>query len=46
MVSFLQKPIDHLQKCGYPHCNESCLEKEINDFLIENNIQFEHQKCF
>lgn len=43
---FLQRPIDHLQKCGCPHCNESHLEKEINDFLIKNNINFERQKRF
>lgn len=44
---FWQKPITHInKKCGCPYCNESRLEKEINDFLFENNIQFERQKRF
>ena len=43
---FWQKPNYHLCGYGCKTCNESHLEKEINDFLIENNINFERQKRF
>ena len=43
---FWQTPNDHLDGCGCPSCNEYKLEKEIKDFLIENNINFESQKRF
>lgn len=39
-------PANHLKGQGCPICNESHLEKEINNFLIENNIKFERQKRF
>ena len=40
---FLQRPKDHLHSQGCPHCNQSKLENEIEQFLIENNISFIHQ---
>ena len=43
---FWQKPNDHLNGIGCPLCSESHLEKEINDFLIKYNINFERQKRF
>ena len=43
---FWQKPNYHLSGYGCKQCNESHLEKEINDFLIENNIIFEREKRF
>ena len=43
---FWQLPNSHLNGIGCPSCSESHLEKEINDFLIENNIKFERQKRF
>ena len=43
---FKQKPKNHLQGKGCPICNESHLEREIRNFLIENNIDFEYQKRF
>lgn len=43
---FIQSPHDHLKGVGCPICNQSTLEKEIEDALIENNIDFEKQKTF
>lgn len=43
---FEQKAINHLKGCGCPICKESKLEKEIDEFLIKNNISFERQKKF
>ena len=44
---FWQEPRHHLNsKNGCPICKESKLEREINDFLKENNILFERQKHF
>ena len=43
---FWQTPSSHLCGKGCPYCKESHLEKEINDFLIKNNIIFEREKHF
>ena len=43
---FWQTPDSHLSGNGCQICNESKLEREINNLLIENNIQFERQKKF
>ena len=43
---FETTPHDHLKGHGCPMCNQSSLEKEIKDALIENNICFEEQKTF
>ena len=44
---FYQYISNHItKKSGCPICNESKLEKEIRDVLIENNIKFESQKRF
>lgn len=43
---FWQKPNDHLNGHGCPECNESKLEKEIEEYLISENINFEKQKKF
>lgn len=40
---FLQRPKDHLKGQGCPHCNQSKLENEIEQFLTKNNINFIHQ---
>jgi hypothetical protein len=39
---FWQKPNNHLNGNGCKHCKESKTEKEITEFLSENNINFEH----
>ena len=44
--SFWQMPREHLQGKGCPHCNESKLEREVENLLLENNIRFETQKRF
>ena len=42
---FEQKPKDHIHgKQGCPSCKLSKGEKEIKNFLINNNIKFEEQK--
>ena len=43
---FCQKPISHLRGQGCPNCKESKLEKEVRNFLIRENINFEAQKRF
>lgn len=43
---FWQKPNDHLNGHGCPTCNESKLEKEIEEHLMATNIKFEKQKKF
>jgi very-short-patch-repair endonuclease len=43
---FTQKPTHHLSGVGCPYCKESRGEKVINEFLIENNINFERQYKF
>lgn len=43
---FLQKPNDHLNGCGCPKCKQSKLEREIEEFLTKNNIEFVYQKHF
>ena len=43
---FWQKPNDHLNGHGCPECNESKLEKEIEEYLKSENIKFEKQKKF
>ena len=44
---FLQSPHNHIgQKQGCPKCNKSHMEKEISQFLSENNVRFEEQKKF
>ena len=44
---FWQTISNHItKKAGCPICNESKLEKEIRNILIENNISFESQKRF
>ena len=40
---FLQRPKDHLNGQGCPHCKQSKIEKEISDFLYSNNISFKSQ---
>ena len=42
---FYQTPDTHL-RCGCPRCRESKGEILINDFLLENNINYERQKKF
>jgi very-short-patch-repair endonuclease len=42
---FSQPPDTHL-RCGCPRCKESKGENIINDFLVNNNINFERQKKF
>lgn len=42
---FSQTPNTHL-RCGCPICNESKGEKNISNFLCENNILFDRQKSF
>lgn len=42
---FWQEPDNHL-RWGCKHCRESSLEKDIENFLKENNIEFEKQKSF
>ena len=42
--SFIQTPHAHLSGQGCPICKQRILEKEINNFLIENNIKYEYQK--
>jgi rubrerythrin len=37
---YFQRPYNHLRGQGCPYCNESSLEKEINDILCEHNINF------
>ena len=44
---FQQKPKNHINlKHGCPFCNESKLEKEVENMLIDKNILFERQKHF
>ena len=43
---FWQKPNDHLNGRGCPICNESHLEREVRQWLVENNIDFEEHKHF
>ena len=44
---FKQRPSDHLREHGCPTCGkESSGEKEIRNFLIENNVNFISQKSF
>ena len=43
---FVQKAGMHLLGSGCQKCNESHLEREVEEFLITNNIKFESQKRF
>lgn len=43
---FWQEPRLHLSGCGCGKCHQSKLEKEIEDLLIKNNIQFEYNKHY
>lgn len=43
---FWQIARNHLHGQGCPHCNESKLERYVNDVLEENKIVFERQKKF
>jgi very-short-patch-repair endonuclease len=43
---FEQTLANHLYGQGCPICKTSKLEQEVTSFLIEKNIQFEHQKKF
>ena len=43
---FEQNPKDHLYKQGCPICKSSKGELQINQYLTENNIEFEREKCF
>lgn len=44
---FWQKPNDHLNGHGCPHCQKSKGEEKISDFLISKNINFVHDvSCF
>ena len=43
---FWQTPDKHLQGEGCPICKSSKLERNVRNFLIENNIEFERQKTF
>lgn len=40
---FLQKPNGHLNGQGCPYCKQSHIERDIRDFLIENNIEFKQE---
>ena len=40
---FQQAPYMHLNGCGCPMCQESHLERDVRNFLIENNFEFERQ---
>ena len=40
---FYQRPKDHINGQGCPHCKQSKIEKEVFSFLISNNIDFEPQ---
>lgn len=44
--SFEQEPNHHLNGCGCPFCNVSKGELEIENYLIENNIEYITQKTF
>lgn len=44
---FWQTPHNHIsKKQGCPFCNESHLVKEIKQFLVDNDIDFEQEKTF
>ena len=43
---FEQEPNHHLNGCGCPFCNISKGELEIENYLIENNIEYKSQKTF
>lgn len=43
---FIQRAQDHLKGHGCPTCNESKGEKRVREYLVENNIEFIHQKRF
>ena len=44
---FWQRACYHTsEQCGCPKCNESKLEREVSNLLIENNISFDYQKTF
>ena len=43
---FKQTPYTHINGCGCPACKQSHLEREVEQYLINHNIQFERQKKF
>lgn len=43
---FFQLPSNHLKGYGCPKCKLSKLEREIENILSDNNIEFEQQKKF
>ncbi len=40
---FWQRPMEHLNGCGCPKCNESRLEREIRQLLEDNKIKYVYQ---
>ena len=43
---FYQQPSNHLDGKGCPICNQSKGEFSINNWLVNNNIEFDRQKKF
>lgn len=43
---FWQTPSAHLRGHGCPKCNQSHLEREVMQFLEDNNIKYEYQRKF
>jgi hypothetical protein len=43
---FNQTPNNHLSGRGCPSCKQSHLEREVEQYLVDNNVQFEKQKRF
>lgn len=43
---FTQLPTHHLSGSGCPKCNQPKLEKQINNFLINNKINYVHDKSY
>lgn len=43
---FTQRPLDHLSNHGCPKCNQSKLEKEVEQALITHHIEMISQKTF
>ena len=43
---FWQTPHDHLKQSGCPKCNQSHMEKETEEILLNKGIKYEFQKHF
>ena len=43
---FWQTPHDHLKRSGCPKCNQSHMEKETEEILLNKGIKYESQKRF